>query len=95
MCTAKILPRVNPDFNFGDACALHSKGAKDSYIVNDFSRDTIKNLEEINEVTVDDEEQAVPEFGISSKCMYLCLFGPLICVIVRTIDSRSFHFRSC
>ena len=65
------------------------KGAKDSSIVNDFSRDTIKNLEEIDEVTVDDEEQAVPEFGISSKCMYFMSFGPLICVIVRTIDSRS------
>ena len=65
------------------------KGAKDSSIVNDFSRDTIKNLEEIDEVTVDDEEQAVPEFGISSKCMYFMSFGPLICVIIRTIDSRS------
>ena len=89
MCTAKILPRVNSDLKFGDACALRMKGAKDSSIVNDFSRDTIKNLEEIDEVTVDDEEQAVPEFGISSKCMYFMSFGPLICVIIRTIDSRS------
>ena len=45
------------------------KGAKDLFIVIDFSRDTIENLEEINEITNDDEEQAVPEFGISSKCM--------------------------
>ena len=54
------------------------KGAKDSSIVNYFSRDIIKYLEEIDEVTVDDEEQAVPEFGISSKCMYFMSFGPLI-----------------
>ena len=56
------------------------KGAKDIFIVNDFSRYTIKSLEEIDKETIDDEEQAVPEFGISSKCMYLMSFGPLICV---------------
>ena len=56
VCTAKILPRVNSDLNFGDACALRMKGAKDSSIVNDFSRDIIANLEEIDEVTVDEEE---------------------------------------
>ena len=56
MCTAKILPRVNSDLNFGDACALRMKGAKDSSIVNDFSRDIIANLEENDEVTVDEEE---------------------------------------
>ena len=56
VCTAKITPRVNSDSNFGDACALRMKGAKDSSIVNDFSRDIIANLEEIDEVTVDEEE---------------------------------------
>ena len=62
-------PQVDSDFNFDDACALRMKGAKDLFIVIDLSRDTIENLEEINEITNDDEEQAVPEFGISSKCM--------------------------
>ena len=75
MCTAKILPRVNSDLNFGDACALRMKGAKDSSIVNDFSRDTIKNLEEINEVTVDDEEQAVPELDSAVNVCFLCLLA--------------------
>ena len=46
----------------------------------------MKTKEEIDEITVDDEEQAVP---FSSKCMYFMSFDPLICVIVRTIVSRS------
>ena len=52
------------------------KGAKDKFVVNDFSRYTIKTLEEIDKETIEDEEQAVPEFGISSKCMYYLSFGP-------------------
>ena len=47
------------------------------FVVNDFSRYTIKSLEQIHKETIDDEEQAVPEFGISSKCMYFMSFGPL------------------
>ena len=88
ICTAKIMPRVNTDFNFDDACVLRMKGAKDSFIVIDISRDIIVNVEEIDE-TLEEEEQEVPEFGFSSKCMYFMSFGPLICVIIRTIDSRS------
>ena len=48
-------PPVNSDFNFDDACALRMKGAKDVFIVNDFSRYTIKSLEEINKETIDDK----------------------------------------
>ena len=60
------------------------------FLVNDFSRYTIKTLEEIDKETIEDEEQAVPEFGISSKCMHFMSFGPLICfLIIRTIVSRS------
>ena len=71
------------------------------FIVIDFSRDTIENLEEIDEITVDDEEQAVPEFGIGSKCMYLMSFGPLICVNyqdnrIQILNStQESIFRSC
>ena len=46
------------------------------FLVNDFSRYTIKTLEDIDKETIEDEEQAVPEFGISSKCMYFVSFGP-------------------
>ena len=53
------------------------KGAKDTSIVNNISRDIIENLEEIDEVTIDEEEQAVPESRNSSKCMYFMSFGPL------------------
>ena len=65
------------------------KGAKDTSIVNNISRDIIENLEEIDEVTIDEEEQAVPESRNSSKCMYFMSFGPLIRVFVRTIYCRS------
>ena len=80
---------VNSDFHFDDTCALCMKGGKDLFKVIDFFRDTIEILQEIDEISIGDEEQAVPEFGISSKCMYFMSFGPLICVIVRTIVSRS------
>ena len=65
------------------------KGAKDTSIVYNISRDIIENLEEIDEVTIDEEEQAVPESRNSSKCMYFMSFGPLIRVFVRTIYCRS------
>jgi hypothetical protein len=65
------------------------KGAKDLFIVIDISRDIFVNVEKIDDKTLEEEEQEVPEFGFSSKCMYFMSFGPLICVIIRTIDSRS------
>ena len=61
VCTAKIMPRVNSDFNFDDACALRTKGAKDSSIVVNISRDIIVNVEEIDEDTLEEDEQDVPE----------------------------------
>ena len=64
------------------------KGAKDSFIVIDISRDIFVNVEIIDDKTLE-EEQEVPELGFSSKCMYFMSFGPLICVIIRTIDPRS------
>ena len=65
------------------------KGAKDLFIVIDISRDIFVNVEKIDDKTLEEEEQEVPELGFSSKCMYFMSFGPLICVIIRTIDSRS------
>ena len=65
------------------------KGAKDSFLVIDISRDIFVNVEKIDDITLEEEEQEVPELGFSSKCMYFMSFGPLICVIIRTIDSRS------
>ena len=65
------------------------KGAKDSFLVIDISRDIFVNVEKIDDKTLEEEEQEVPELGFSSKCMYFMSFGPLICVIIRTIDSRS------
>ena len=52
------------------------KGAKDLSIVNDISRDIIENLEKIDKVTIDEEEQAVPESRNSSKCMYFYVIWP-------------------
>ena len=37
------------------------KGAKDSFIVIDISRDIIVNVEEIDDETLEEEEQEVPE----------------------------------
>ena len=89
MCTAKITPRVNSDFNFDDACALRTKGAKDLFIVIDNSRDIIVNVEEIDEDTQEEEEQPVPELDSAVNVCFFMSFGPLICVIIRTIDSKS------
>ena len=44
------------------------KGAKNTSIVVIISRDTIVNVEEIDDETLE-EEQEVPELGFSSKCM--------------------------
>ena len=73
VCTAKITPRVNSDFNFDDACALRMKGAKDLFIVIDNSRDIIVNVEEIDEDTQEEEEQAVPELDSAVNLCILCL----------------------
>ena len=61
-------------FYFDDACALHTRGATDLNIVCDFSRDLIEK--ESKDIT-DEEEQAVPDLGNGSKCLYLSRFGPL------------------
>ena len=45
------------------------KGAKDSFIVIDISRDIFVNVEKIDDITLEEEEQEVPELGFSSKCM--------------------------
>ena len=37
------------------------KGAKDSSIVVNISRDTIVNVEEIDDITLEEDEQDVPE----------------------------------
>ena len=37
------------------------KGAKDSFIVDDISRDIIENVEKIDEDTLEEEERDVPE----------------------------------
>ena len=66
------------------------KGAKNSFKVIDISRDLFVNVEKIDDKTLEEEEQEVPDFGFSSKCMYFMSFGPLIMrIFVRTIDSRS------
>ena len=75
-----LQPHVNSDLIFDDACTLRMKGAKDSSIVMNFSRFTIKNVVVIDKVACDEEEeeQAILEFGNSSKCMYFYMsFGPL------------------
>ena len=69
------MPLVNSDFNFDDACTLRMKGAKDSCIVNDFSRYIIVNVEEIDEDTQEEEEQAVPELDSAVNVCFLCLLA--------------------
>ena len=51
------------------------KGAKDSCIVNDFSRDIIVNVEEIDKDTQEEEEQAVPELDSAVNVCFLCLLA--------------------
>ena len=88
MCTAKITPRVNSDFNFDDACALRTKGAKDLSIVANISRDIIVNVEEIDEDTLEEDEQDVPELESAVNVCIVMSFGPLIIrVFIRTIFS--------
>ena len=59
MCTARIISLEL--IQIDDACALRMKGAKDSSIVIDISRDIIVNVEEIDDETLEEEEQEVPE----------------------------------
>ena len=68
------------------------KGAKDSSIVVNISRDIIVNVEEIDDKTLEEEEeeQEVPECETAVNVGIIIMsFGPLICVFVRTIVSRS------
>ena len=51
------------------------RGATDMHIVCDFSRDFIEK--ESNKDIINEEEQAVPDLGNGSKCMYHSRFGPL------------------
>ena len=69
------MPRVNSDFNFDDACALRMKGAKDSSIVIDISRDIIVNVEEIDDETLEEEEQEVPELESAVNVCFKCLLA--------------------
>ena len=62
------MPLVNSDFYFDDACALRTKRAKDLSIVANISRDIIVNVEEIDEDTLEEDEQDVPE-----QSGFLCL----------------------
>ena len=71
--------RVNSDFTFDDACTLRMKGAKDSSIVVNISRDTKVKVEEIN----------VPELETAVNVCFIVSLGPLICIFVRTIYCRS------
>ena len=88
MCTAKIMPLVNSDFYFDDACALRTKRAKDLSIVANISRDIIVNVEEIDEDTLEEDEQDVPELESAVNVCIVMSFGPLIIrVFIRTIFS--------
>ena len=57
------------------------KGAKNSSIVVNISRDTIVNVEKIDDETLEEEEQEVPEFETAVNVCFIVSFGPLICVI--------------
>ena len=85
----ELQPIVNSDFNFDDACALRTKGAKDSSIAVNNSRDIIENVELIDEDTLEEEGQVVPELETAVNVRFIVSFGPLICIFVRTIVSRS------
>ena len=65
------------------------KGAKDSSIVVNIFRDTIVNVEEIDDNTLEEEEQVVPELETAVNVCFIVSFGPLICIFVRTIYCRS------
>ena len=65
------------------------KGAKDSFIVIDISRDIFVNVEIIDDKTLEEEEQEVPELETEVNVCFIVSFGPLICIFVRTIVSRS------
>ena len=65
------------------------KGAKDSSIVVNISRDTIVNVEEIDDITLEEDEQDVPELETAVNVCFIVSLGPLICIFVRTIYCRS------
>ena len=75
------------------------KGAKNSSIVVNFSRDTF--VEEIDDETLEEEEQEVPELETAVNVCLIVSFGPLIFIIVRTIllpiliCTQESTFRSC
>ena len=62
------------------------KGAKDSSIAVNNSRDIIENVELIDEDTLEEEEQVVPELETAVNVCFIVSFGPLICVICQ--DNR-------
>ena len=65
------------------------KGAKDSSIGVNISRDIIVNVEDIDDNTLEDDEQDVPALETAVNVCIVMSFGPLIRVFVRTIVSRS------
>ena len=69
------------------------KGAKNTSIVVIISRDTIVNVEEIDDETLE-EEQEVPELETAVNVCFIVSFGPLICIFVRTIHCRSCSLKS-
>ena len=54
------------------------KGAKNSSIVVNISRDTIVNVEQIDDETLEEEEQEVPELETAVNVCFIVSFGPLI-----------------
>ena len=95
------MPRVNSDFNFDDACALRMKGAKDTSIVIDISRDIIVNVEEIDDETLEEEEQEVPELETAVNVCFIVSFWPSNFVFLSgqsfpdPDDIQDSTFRSC
>ena len=57
------------------------KGAKDSSIVVNISRDTIVNVEEIDDITLEEDEQDVPELETAVNVCFIVSLGPLICIL--------------
>ena len=74
------------------------KGAKNSSIVVNFSRDTF--VEEIDDETLEEEEQEVPELETAVNVCLIVSFGPLIFLcqdnlLPILICTQESTFRSC
>ena len=51
------------------------KGAKDSFLVIDISRDIFVNVEKIDDITLEEEEQEVPERESAVNVRIKCLLA--------------------